>query len=181
MLAKTRQVVIDGGVPYKPAVCYDIFSRIPFTFYFKEATIYSIEWETNIQSWTESKIEWPFYIHANSTEGLHYLANRTEIKHFEIGDLKIIKVALHEPMPNVSMLLIVSDVNSVICNLYIIAIETEENCEEPDSPLYGQHVWNRNDSVATFQCDDNFNLTSNLPLECVGGKWIGSLPKCKLI
>ena len=136
-----------------------------------------------MQNWTKSKIEWPLKIRVFSSEGWHYLVNGTEITHFEIVDKKMVKVTLSERIASrarVSELAISSGVDAVICNVQIIAIETEDNCEEPDSPLYGQHVWNRNDSVATFQCDDNFNLTSNLPLECVGVKWIGSLPKCKL-
>ena len=136
-----------------------------------------------MQNWTKSKIEWPLKIRVFSSEGWHYLVNGTEITHFEIVDKKMVKVTLSERIASrarVSELAISSGVDCVICNVQIFSIETEENCEEPDSPLYGEHNWNRNDSVATFQCDDNFNLTSDLPLECVGGKWIGSLPKCNL-
>ena len=133
-----------------------------------------------MQNWTRSKFQWPFDITAISSEGSHYLKNGNQIKHVKTGGNNTVEVTFSKPIANVSELELFSGVKSYICNVQIFSIETEDNCEEPDSPLYGQHVWNRNDSVATFQCDDNFNLTSNLPLECVGGKWIGSLPKCKL-
>ena len=92
----------------------------------------------------------------------------------------MLEVTLRQPIANVFELIIFAQIRtSIICGVQIFSIETEDNCEEPDSPLYGQHVWNRNDSVATFQCDDNFTLTSSVPRNCVDGKWIGPQPKCK--
>ena len=180
MLAEKRQVKIDGGIPHEPALCYNFVAHSLNNFYFEEATIYSISWETNIQNLTESKIERPLVIRVFSSGGWQYLVQRRETIHFEIDNKNMVEVTLHEPIPNVSLRMI-SDVNSVIYNLKIFAIKTEDKCKEPDSPLYGQRIWNRNDSVVTFKCDDNFNLTSNLPLNCVDGKWIGSQPKCKLL
>jgi hypothetical protein len=183
LLAEKREVIIKEDSPHKPALCYDFVSKEFYNFYFEEATIYSVSWETTIQNLTESEIEKPIKIRVFSSGGWHYWGNGSEIRHFENSDRQKVKFTLHEPMSNVSKLRLTSDdivdMFSVICNVQIIAIKTGDNCEEPDSPLYGQHLWNGNDTLTTFKCDDNFNLTSDLPLNCVHGNWIGLQPKCK--
>ena len=144
---------------------------------FKEATIYSISWETNLKRWMESARE-NFYFYGLQSQEWQFLGNKFNV--FERDNVKIAHVAMNEPIPKVTGVNITSRRPHSVCRLQVTGIQLSENCEEPDSPVHGQHVWNRNDSVATFRCDDNFTLTSHLPLNCVGGKWIGPQPNCKL-
>jgi Sushi repeat (SCR repeat) len=145
---------------------------------FKEATIYSISWVTNLKRWTESRKEQHLIYYQLQSQEWQYLGKKIDV--FERNNLRITQVAINEPIPKVTGVKITSGRPHSVCRLQITGIQLSEKCEEPDSPVHGQHLWNRNDSVANFKCDDNFTLTSHLPLNCVDGKWTGPQPNCKL-
>jgi Sushi repeat (SCR repeat) len=175
LLAKKREIKINKMTPYK--VASDDFIEFSFNY----TTVYSVSWETNLQNWTESTKEWPFDIYVYSLDkDLPFWVQGNEIRHLKIDDRNMVEATLHERVANVFELAIFRKIeNSVISGVKIFAIRTEEKCEEPDSPVHGRHLWNGRNSVATFKCDENFDLTSNLALNCVDGKWIGPQPKCK--
>jgi len=164
--------------PHKPT-CYDIDRRHYVDFSFNETAVYSISWNAFNSFWNTSK-ELEIVVDSSliKTFGWEDLRHENEIT---LDDKNMREFTLHLRISNVSRLGFFQwgSMRSSICNVQIFTLESHNNCEEPDSPLYGQHLWNRNDTVANFKCDDNFNLTSDLPLNCVHGKWIGPQPKCK--
>jgi len=167
--------------PHKPT-CYDIDRRHYVDFSFNETAVYSISWNVFNSSWDTSK---ELEINVYSWDSWDAIKFRWEdLRHeneITLDDKYMREFTLHLRVVNVFKIRLIqwASMSSLLCNVQIFALESQNNCEEPDSPLNGQHLWNRNDSVATFKCDDNFNLTSDLPLNCVHGNWIGLQPKCK--
>ena len=52
-------------------------------------------------------------------------------------------------------------------------------CEQPAAPLNGHVTWVEGEATATFTCERGFTLTSNSSLQCICGRWNGSVPTCK--
>jgi Sushi repeat (SCR repeat) len=55
-----------------------------------------------------------------------------------------------------------------------------DGCEQPAAPLHGHVTWVEGEATATFTCERGFTLTSNSSLQCICGRWNGSVPSRKL-
>jgi hypothetical protein len=178
LLAEKRQVR-DVKVNERSTPCHDFDDTLSVEYTFEPSKIYAIVWDTNRKVY---KDPWPFTFELLQSEEWIVAENGTKCSLFEKGPNLLAQVVFSEPVFNVSGIRMTANHSSdAICGLHAIAIETKDNCEEPDSPLYGQHLWNRNDTVATFKCDDKFKLRPLCPVNCVNGKWIGPQPNCRYL
>jgi hypothetical protein len=115
------------------------FSGSPSVEYaFEPAKIYAMVWDTNRRVYTEP---WPFTFDLLQSKEWRVVENGTKCSLFQKDRNLAVEAILNEPVFNVTGTRMTADHSpNSICGLQINAIETKDNCEEPDSPIYGQHV-----------------------------------------
>ena len=99
--------------------------------------------------------------------------------HFPTGRELHLKIKVKN---NVSNLNLEKKQNPCLTNFDNCRIELHSlphGCEQPAAPLNGHVTWVEGEATATFTCERGFTLTSNSSLQCICGRWNGSVPTCK--